>query len=183
MLIRFFRYIRKQPKPVRERYAFSFASVFTGFVALVWFTNSSALDFSRSEIVQKEESSTPFSTIIKQSKEQFASLRNAFSDGGVEEGSNVGEIENTNGGVVTADDPTKIILSKEDLDVMREQEKKPDLNTRNSTTTSSSTKPAYREVQLVTVSSSSTKNSKKATTTKSKDKTSSENTTNNTPTN
>jgi len=167
MIRRFFRHIRRQPKPVRDRYAFSFAAVFTGGVTMIWLMNTTVLDFASQDIAQKEGSNAPFATMIKQSKEQFAGLRNVFKDENLEGELGDDSSEGLSGEALVTDDPTKIILNDDDMDVVKQKELESDLYTQNNATTSSSTKPVYQEIQIATIpSASSTDLSlKKATTT------------------
>ena len=155
MIRRFFRHIRRQPKPVRDRYAFSFAAVFTGGVTMIWLMNTTVLDFASSDITQKEGSNAPFSTMIKQSKEQFAGLRNAFKDEDLVGESEDDSSESSSDETLVADDPTKIILSDDDMDVVKQKELEAVFYTQNNVATSSSAKPIYQEIQIATIPSAS----------------------------
>jgi hypothetical protein len=73
------RYIRQKPKAVRNQYALVMASAFTAIIAFVWLVSgTSSLDKSGSSL-KASEGNTPFSNLIKQAKDQFASSKAALT--------------------------------------------------------------------------------------------------------
>jgi recombination DNA repair RAD52 pathway protein len=73
------RYIRQKPKAVRNQYALALSSLFTAIVAFFWLASgSSSLDKAGSTL-KAPEGNTPFSNLIKQAKDQFASSKAALT--------------------------------------------------------------------------------------------------------
>ena len=149
MLRKFFNYIRRKPRTVRNRYAMGFATTFTGVLAIFWVTNSSTFDFTAKDISQNENKEvSTFSTITKQAKEQLANLRSSISE--ETNDVNVDVVENENEedqSVQIQQNPTAIVLSAEDLEIID----KKDQGT-TSVATSSSANSSYREVIIATTS-------------------------------
>ncbi len=79
---RLFQYIRRQPKTVRDNYALGFASSITGIVFLFWFVSLPGIGSDAIATVNKseDESPSPFATLIKQAKEQLASVRSGIAN-------------------------------------------------------------------------------------------------------
>jgi hypothetical protein len=124
---KFFQYIRRQPKGVRDSYAMGFASVFTLLVLMVWVTakpnNENILG-----VATEATSTSPFATLIKESKEMFAEAKNSVSE----------TMQN------------EMVLSAEDLEIAKQ-------NLEFSTSTNSASKAVksmYTEVQIGTTSAS-----------------------------
>lgn len=107
---KFFQKIRKKPKAVRDNYAFGIAASFTLVVMLIWVVAKPAGSFLESgDVATKDkEVNSPFSTLIKETKEQLASLKEATS----KEGS---ETEATS----TATTSAGMVLSQEDLNIAK----------------------------------------------------------------
>ena len=79
MLKSVLRYIRQKPKVVRNQYALVLASVFTVGVVFVWLV-SGGFVLDGTGLPQKaSEGNTPFSNLIKQAKDQFASSKEALT--------------------------------------------------------------------------------------------------------
>ena len=151
MLPRLFRYIRRKPREVRSRYALGFATTFTGVIAIFWVTNSSTFDFSSKNIAQNENKETSsFSTITKQAKEQLASLRDSVKDEvgtSTEEGIVSENDDNQDeASVQSQQNPTEIVLSDEDLEVIDQKDKA------TTTSTNTGTQAKYQEVLIATSS-------------------------------
>ena len=79
MLKSVLRYIRQKPKVIRNQYALALASVFTAGVVFIWLASGGfGLDGTGSS-QQASEGNTPFSNLIKQAKDQFASSKEALT--------------------------------------------------------------------------------------------------------
>ena len=101
-----FRYLHRQPKHVRDGYAFGAAFVFTGVVFVFWivsFPNLGSVGNGQTPVATKEGNSA-FSTLLKQTKEQLAQLHSSVSDNG--EGDGAASSTSVN---------AEIILSPEDI--------------------------------------------------------------------
>ena len=156
MLKKALRYIRQKPKEVRNQYALALAATFTALVVFVWLiSGSSSLDRSNATL-KAAEGNTPFSNLIKQAKDQFASSKAAITK--AEEASS--SASTTPGGLNSKD----MILSAETLEGIND-------DNWSSTTSASSTtnygfytgKEAtttnpmqYIEVQIVTTTTAAT---------------------------
>lgn len=106
-----FRYIRQQPKSVRENYAFGFATVFTVLVATGWFfTASDWAAAPANGVLGKEESAPSFATLLKKAKEQLAAT--PFADGG--------EVKKEEEVVVVASS-TALVLSAEEVAILQQE--------------------------------------------------------------
>jgi len=155
--MQFFRNLQRKPKNVRNRYAFALASTFTGVVALVWFV-STASQISQSnngEMASNDNGESPFSNLIKQSKEQLANLKGSADDSGTKKI----ETEQSVDGVATNTNPMNITLSEEEIANLRANQASPSSDYNYiSTTTMNSNQPIYQEIMIATTSSSSTKN-------------------------
>jgi hypothetical protein len=135
---RFFQNIRKKPKSIRNNYAFAIAGSFTVVVMMIWVVSQPNDGiFTGGGKLSEEEKNSPFSTFIKESKEQMASLKGAFSDG-------VSNLEETNTPVATSSNG--IMLNQDDLDIA-----KPKLE---QSTTTSLEPVIYQEVMIGTTSDS-----------------------------
>jgi len=72
---KFFKYIRSQPKSVRETYAFGLAASFTAFIFVIWLVANPGLGLDKSTVAENsEKKSVPFATFIKESKEQIGAV-------------------------------------------------------------------------------------------------------------
>lgn len=145
--------LQKKPKHVRNNYALALASTFTGMVALFWFVGTaSQVSLSGSEVASNEERS-PFSNLIKQSKEQLANVSGYLNKDEVKETEM--SKENIN--------PLNITLNQEDIDIAKQNEPDPNQVYISTTTLKNDSslfdnKRTYREVMIATTSSSSTVN-------------------------
>ncbi len=68
---KFFQYINRKPKAVRDNYAFGIAAMFTGVVLMFWVIAQPNVEMVVSET---DDVSSPFSTLIKETKEKFSQL-------------------------------------------------------------------------------------------------------------
>ena len=150
--------LQNKPKHVRNSYALAFASTFTGIVALIWFMNTASQGFLTSAELKINEGDTPFSNLLKQSKEQLANIT-----GSIKEEKNESEKQEN-------ENPLNIALSEEDLEIAKQNQPDPTQVYISTSTTQNSnnslfgnTERAYREVMVATTSSSSTSSSTKNT--------------------
>lgn len=74
------RYIRQKPKAVRNQYALVLASVFTAMIVFVWLASGGSGLQEASTTLKASEGNTPFSNLIKQAKDQFASSKSALTE-------------------------------------------------------------------------------------------------------
>ena len=79
MLKSVLRYIRQKPKAIRNQYALALASVFTAGVVLIWLASGGPGLGEAGSPQQAAEGNTPFSNLIKQAKDQFASSKEALT--------------------------------------------------------------------------------------------------------
>jgi hypothetical protein len=136
---KFFQNIRKKPKSVRDNYAFAIAGIFTVVVMMIWVVSQPSDGiFTAGNNVSQVEKNSPFSTFIKESKEQMASLKEAFSDKAISS-----EAENT----PVATSSSGIMLNQNDLDIATSK-------LQQSTTTNLES-VIYQEVMIGTTSDSS----------------------------
>lgn len=128
-----FQHIRKQPKQVRENYAFGIAAVFTSVVLLVWIVSQPQTGFLGEVSSQVSQTALPFATLVKESKEQLAQLRGSVA-------STTTQASSTPEVAPAAD---VLVLTQEDINIANA----------GSTTVASSTEPkAYVEVMIGTSS-------------------------------
>lgn len=73
------RYIRQKPKAVRNQYALALSSLFTAMVVFVWLASGGSGLQQAGSSLKASEGSTPFSNLIKQAKDQFASSKAALT--------------------------------------------------------------------------------------------------------
>lgn len=145
---KFFHYINKQPKQVRENYALGIASVFTMAVLLFWVASRFdilSLNATEGEVSAMEESTSPFSTLLKESKEKFSSIKASLTQASK-------TTEDTNAQVAavinsSSTNPSGLILSEENLEEAR-------FNLENSTVTDYLSERIYSEVMIATTSAS-----------------------------
>lgn len=139
-----FQYIRRRPKHVRDNYAFGLASAFTFTVLMFWVMSFSGGETQTPDGVVAQEKNIPFATLIKQSKEQFALLREAVSSATTTENENKTEASS----VSVATNTSQLILSPEDI-------AKAQADLQKSTTTNSlASEQVYQEVIIATTSAS-----------------------------
>lgn len=153
MLKKALRYIRQKPKAVRNQYALALSVAFTALVVFVWLVSgTSSLDKSGKATT---EGSTPFSNLIKQAKDQFASSKEALTK--AEQATLVASTTSS------SSTSGEMILSAETLDGIEPSNWS--ASTSASTTNfgfpgsnePTSTKPVqYIEVQIVTTTTAST---------------------------
>lgn len=157
MITKLLKHLYRQPKNVRNNYAFGIATVFTGVVALVWLVSSPKQDFIPLNI---SEGKTPFSNLLKQSKEQLASLKSAVSE------STEGVLNDQETKTEVTGNASSIILSEEDIGIINEnnqlapatssdnQNQDVETNPNNDTGSATSSQSIYQEVQIITTSAS-----------------------------
>lgn len=140
MFLSFVRHVRRQPKAVRNQYAFIFALIFTASVGAVWLygniANSGSGDFA---VGEEAKNSAPFASLFKQVKEQWATAKEAVKD------------ESVATSTEALPDSREMILSEETL-----AEKANSGMSDNQATSSevmSPVKESYIEVQIATTSS------------------------------
>lgn len=83
MLIKLIKDIRQKPRASRNKYAFIFAGVFTGVVAMVWSVSVLPNKFSSGSFEVLDTGATSssfFSDIFKQSKKQLASVASVIEN-------------------------------------------------------------------------------------------------------
>lgn len=129
--------IYRQPKATRDTYAFMAAGVFTAVVCTIWVAARLQTPIDGGSIVR--ENASPFATLIKKSKEQFAALQAAVPE------STSTSTETTTTGATTS--ATTIVLTEEEKAAM---------NAKASSTASTSTQLQYKEVLIGTTSASTT---------------------------
>jgi len=150
----FIRYIRNQPKVVRNQFALAFSTVFTGLVVMIWlFTNTHAENGSELAAKASENNENGiFSSLFKQIGAQFASVQ-----GGLEELKD----ELATSTASQEPDPRELILSPENKEMVQAEQAGRSEAT-SGTASAQSDMPAptastqYQEVQIVTTSSAST---------------------------
>jgi hypothetical protein len=137
-MFRFFQYIRRQPKTVRDNYAFGIAAGFTAIVFGFWILSSPTNNLGGAQIAEEEGGSSPFSTLINQTKEQFASVKKSITGTSTESQTEV---------VPEEQKSNEIILSEEDIEIAASK--------LEAATTTPLTKPEviYKEVLIGTTSS------------------------------
>ncbi len=157
MITKLLKHLYRQPKNVRNNYAFGIATVFTGVVALVWLIGSPKQDFIPLNI---SEGKTPFSNLLKQSKEQLASLKSAVSE------STEGVLNDQETKTEVTGNASSIILSEEDIGIINKnnqlapatssdnQNQDVETNPNNDTGSATSSQSIYQEVQIITTSAS-----------------------------
>ncbi len=84
MVLKFVRYVRSQPKAVRNQYAFGLSATFTLCVALVWVVTGMNLRSSTLPEVSSDTAPTPFSSLWRQIKEQSATAWSAVAKTGAQ---------------------------------------------------------------------------------------------------
>ncbi len=136
-----FQYIRRRPKHVRDNYAFGLASTFTFTVLMFWVMSFSGGEIQAQDGVVAQEKNIPFATLIKQSKEQLALLREAVSSATTTASENKTEASPT----VVATNTSQLILSPEDIE-------KAQTDWEKGTTTSFTSEKVYQEVIIATTS-------------------------------
>lgn len=78
-MLSYLRHIRRQPKSVRNQYAFALAATFTVLVGSVWLY-STLVSMSPSTITKEDKGSKPFSTLFRQIQGQWASATEATEE-------------------------------------------------------------------------------------------------------
>lgn len=152
MIIRFLRYIKRQPKIVRDQYAIAISAVFTGIVALVWFFNSVWMQDGGNLQLNNvaKENNVPFASLVNQLKEQWQGLTNSLPKNNADL-SQTAAVAGSQASETTAN-PQKIILTTEEVTAINEQQKTAS-STAWQASTSVDAKSNYQEVQIVTTSS------------------------------
>ncbi len=111
-----FLYINKKPKSVRDNYALGIATAFTSLVLFIWLVASPGGVFkSNEEISVEKNSTTPFSTLISESKEKISQMKDSISQTSKVEDSQTASAANS-----SSSNPSGIILNDEDLELLRQ---------------------------------------------------------------
>jgi len=80
--IEFLRKIRQKPKSARNKFAFAFATFFTGIIAVIWVAivlpNKQALE--KGQITERKTDTSFFSDLFNQSKKQMASVASILEE-------------------------------------------------------------------------------------------------------
>lgn len=150
-MIKFIRELQRKPRHVKNNFAFAFASVFTGVVAMVWFYGVVNQNTTLSSETIMNEQTAPFSNLFKQSKEQLANISNSLKlEKGTEVSEDSPEIESN---------PMNITLSQEEIEKAKQnQPNEGQVYIASSTINNENSlfkdpKPTYREIQIATTSS------------------------------
>ena len=150
---KFFQHIRRQPKSVRDNYALGIAGTFTSIVVLLWvvaFPAGGLLDAPEQQV----EKLTPFATLISESKQGLASIRESL---------NSASSSDSQAAVVTASTtiattPENIVLTEADIALAVEKASSTESGT------SSPQTMEYMEVLIGTTTQSVTSSSTATTT-------------------
>jgi hypothetical protein len=136
---KFFQYIRKKPKAVRDNYAFAIAGSFTFVVMIIWFVAQpdEGMFSGGGGDLAAEVKNSPFSTFFKESKEQMASLKGIFSSE---------ELIPEDDTSARATSSGSMMLSQDDLDIAKSKLEQ--------STTTSLQPIIYQEVMIGTTSDS-----------------------------
>jgi len=73
-----FKYIRRQPKNIRNRYALTFSSVFVLLIIALWLPAQFSGDETKKVAEVTEQENLPFATLLKSIKDQFATARDSI---------------------------------------------------------------------------------------------------------
>lgn len=141
------RYVRRQPKPVRDRYAFAVALSITAFVGLIWSVTLPERFAAVGSVAEEKNSATrPFASLWGGLKDQVASLGDAFRDVSA-------ELSATTTATTSA---AGIVLTPEELVALRARPLTPSVSTSSSTTTAPSIRIATTTTATTTATSSRT---------------------------
>jgi len=145
---KFFKYIRSQPKSVRETYAFGFAASFTAVVFVIWLVANPGLGLDKSNVtVDSEKKTMPFSTFFKESKQHLGSVFSAFK-------TSTSTVTKDESLTTNSEDKFEMKLSEEDKQISRDKEA-----LATSTETESESEREFTEVLIGTTTvSASTSN-------------------------
>ena len=136
---KFFQYINKQPKSVRDNYALGIAAAFTSLVMVFWFL---ARPNGEVIVLGNESESSPFSSLISATKDRFSEL----TKNNVETQIDNSQVANVINATTTS--ANEIVLTKEDIEKAKnDQAKQFEVN-------SASNNQTYTEVLIATTSSS-----------------------------
>jgi hypothetical protein len=119
---KFFQYINRQPKAVRDNYALGIAITFTALVLMVWVVARPGGEALVVEVISADEASSPFSTLLKETKEKFSNVRDSFA-----ESEQDGETNNTQSATLINNNPTnpeEMVLTEEDIEIARQNYEK-----------------------------------------------------------
>lgn len=145
MIKKLLRYVRQQPKPVRNRYALVLSSTFTAFVALIYLISGSSQGEQAASVAQTE-SNLPFSTFINQAKDQWNTVR-----GQINSTTTNPDTETQSGqGEDMESDPRVMTLSEETIEEAGSSERF--TSGAYSTNTVETKETNYVEVQIATTS-------------------------------
>lgn len=141
-----FQHIRRQPKHIRDNYAFGVAASFTALVLVFW--GVARVDNGLVDVnFVSDESKAPFATLIKESKERFSALKGNIASSS--ESQTAGAINAGNSTTTESVNASNIILSNEEIETVNA----------NRATSSPANQPAaineFIEVMIGTTTSSS----------------------------
>ncbi len=135
---KFFQYINKKPKSVRDNYALAIASLFTSIVMIFWVVAQTGSETLASKT---EDSSTPFATLIKETKEKLFEMKANDVEVAVE-GNQVASVINSSSTSVD-----ELVLDQEDI-----EKAKQDLERAQNSNSIDNTNTNFTEVMIGTTS-------------------------------
>lgn len=151
MLLRFIRYVRHQPRAVRNQYALAISATFTLIIACVWVITGLNAGTRDATAGAEEPSSAPFATLWRDIKEQSAAAWSAVAPKGGATTTASSSLDGTLPPGMVAD-PSDLVLTTETVEAAREKNAPPPVVVPIRVASSSESTP--REVQIVTVGSS-----------------------------
>lgn len=140
---KFFRYLRRQPKTVRDNYALLFSSIFVLLILALWLPARWSGVEKVEVVTETETKEVPFSTLIKGIKDQFATLFVSVKDEPVAAPSEFGEAVNLYQG--SAND---FVLPKEEVEALKQKLIETEVGSTKAVT------ETYQEVLIATTSAS-----------------------------
>lgn len=154
-MIRLFRHIRRQPKNVRDNYAVGIAASFTAIVFVFWGVAQMDEGFS-GNVLPKGEATSPFATLIKESKEHLANIKNSIGSSSDKANQTAAVVESVES---SENDPTDLVLTPEDLEIANKNAttSESEYSTTTATTTATEKPPVYQEVMIETTTSTTSK--------------------------
>lgn len=145
-MLKLLRHIRRQPKNIRDNYAMGIAVSFTAIVFIFWGVAKMDNGFSGFGLPQTDKQ-TPFATLIKQSKEQFATIKGSFAS----TSDQTTQTANVNDAVEEPEvGPSNMVLSQEDIEIANQNA----TTSQSATSTNPGDEPKYREVLIGTTTAS-----------------------------
>lgn len=151
MLLRFIRYVRHQPRAVRNQYALGISATFTFIIACLWVITGLNAGLSGATVVAEEPSTAPFATLWRDIKEQSAAAWSAVAPKGGATTTASSSLDGTLPPGMVAD-PSDLVLTTETVEAAREKNAPPPVVVPIRVASSSESTP--REVRIVTVGTS-----------------------------